>query len=567
MKENRLQQKKLDILIPLSLYVLLLVYKIIVVVPLRSQPQVSDEFTYIKMTRMLLENGSYNSVQYPLLYPLYLMPSLLFGDHFYTAMKVMGAISSAFVPVCTYAIARLYLNPEKSMIPAAFSAVIPYHYVTTMTIMSENLYFPLFLLEIYLVLRPRKRVVLSDIGFGALLGALFMTRHITFVAIPVFLFAWLLRELEEKRNWKSIIGRGVLVVACMCLVYSPWVIMCRSYGHGFKEILGFKIASKTNPEQLTWKRLIMVAGFYLCYFSLILAPVLGLLFKSIRALNLKKLFCSYNRLWVVVCGLAAAFFVAVTRHSWRANYNYPDFEKIKGRYLIYFPILFVLLGTVVLFREKPKFKKKWFNILVTYLLPVGMIIGAYLIDIEGVAYPLQSTFIGSIESTDGQKIKLIGPAFVVIVSLFLLYYQYLYDFAKEARKKNLTLIFGVGILLIEIWGMTAYLSYLKGVNDKQNQTNNRYAAELRDTVEELDLPEGTYIYAASMPQFTYVSRAFTFWQIDEVNLVKKKSSVPEDISEYYVITDETEEFAEITEEVIEVYDWKDKEYYLLKVQD
>ena len=210
-QKSRLSQKQQDFLIPVFLYVLLLTYKLIVVIHLRSEPQVADEFTYLKMARLLYQNGSYNSVQYPLLYPLFLLPAVLTGDHFYLTAKILGAISSAFVPVCTYAIARLYLDPEKSVIPAAFSAVIPYHYVTTMTIMSENLYFPLFLLEIYLVLKPRKHVVLSDIGTGMLLGALFMTRHITLVSIPVFGLVWLMREAEEKRKPGSVILRGILV--------------------------------------------------------------------------------------------------------------------------------------------------------------------------------------------------------------------------------------------------------------------------------------------------------------------------------------------------------------------
>ncbi len=64
----------------------------------------------------------------------------------------------------------------------------------------------------------------------------------------------------------------------------------------------------------------------------------------------------------------------------------------------------------------------------------------YLIDVTGIACTLKSTFIGSIESTDGQKVKLIGNAFPVIVSLFVLYYQYLMDFAKEARKRMLPLV-------------------------------------------------------------------------------------------------------------------------------
>ena len=114
-QKSRLSQKQQDFLIP-------------VVIHLRSEPQVADEFTYLKMARLLYQNGSYNSVQYPLLYPLFLLPAVLTGDHFYLTAKILGAISSAFVPVCTYAIARLYLDPEKSVIPAAFSAVIPYHY-------------------------------------------------------------------------------------------------------------------------------------------------------------------------------------------------------------------------------------------------------------------------------------------------------------------------------------------------------------------------------------------------------------------------------------------------------
>lgn len=565
-QKSRLSQKQQDFLIPVFLYVLLLTYKLIVVIHLRSEPQVADEFTYLKMARLLYQNGSYNSVQYPLLYPLFLLPAVLTGDHFYLTAKILGAISSAFVPVCTYAIARLYLDPEKSMIPAAFSAVIPYHYVTTMTIMSENLYFPLFLLEIYLVLKPRKHVVLSDIGTGMLLGALFMTRHITLVSIPVFGLVWLMREAEEKRKPGSVILRGILVVACMAAVYAPWVLMCRSYGYGFKEIIGFKIASKTNPEQLTMKRLLMVAGFYLCYFALILAPVLGLVVKSIRALhvNFKEWFCSYNRLWTMVCGSAAAFFVAVTRHSWRAYYNYPEFEKIKGRYLIYFPTLFVILGVVVLFKEKPVFKKKWFNILATYLLPVGLIVAGYLIDVTGIACTLKSTFIGSIESTDGQKVKLIGNAFPVIVSLFVLYYQYLMDFAKEARKRMLPLVFAAGLLLIEIWGMPSYLSFLIGVNDKQNSTNNRYAEELTETLKNLDLTEQTYILAEKIPQYKYIGRYLIFQEMDQISLVQKKENVPD--ASYYILTKDKDAYADITEAVEAEYDWTDT-YFLLKVQD
>ena len=175
-------------------------------------------------------------------------------------------------------------------------------------------------------------MVISDIGTGMLLGALFMTRHITLVSIPVFGLGVADAEAERKeetrfRDPEGHSGSG-LYGSRVC----AWVLMCRPAMIWIqRNHPDLEIASKTNPKQLTMKRLLMVAGFYLCYF----APDSGTGFrlggKSIRALhvNFKEWFCSYNRLWTMVCGSAAAFFVAVTRHSWRAYYNYPEFEKIE----------------------------------------------------------------------------------------------------------------------------------------------------------------------------------------------------------------------------------------------
>ena len=42
-QKSRLSQKQQDFLIPVFLYVLLLTYKLIVVIHLRSEPQVADE--------------------------------------------------------------------------------------------------------------------------------------------------------------------------------------------------------------------------------------------------------------------------------------------------------------------------------------------------------------------------------------------------------------------------------------------------------------------------------------------------------------------------------------------
>lgn len=564
MEKARWKGKNPDLWIPLLLYGLLLAFKLAFAINLRSEPQVFDEFTYVRLARTLAAEGSYNSVHYPLLYPLFLSAALVLGDHAYLGMKILNAAASSFVPVLMYAVARLYMEPKKSVIPAAFSAVIPFQYAMASMIMSENLFFPLLMLAVYMVLRPRRRAALGDAALGALLGAMYLTRFVTLVMIPVFALAWLMREFQEKRSLPSLLARGVLLSLCALFVFAPWFFMCRSYGHSLKNILGFSIASKTNPEQLTKRRLLMVAGYYVCYFGLILGPVIGLVFKSFRALKLKasELFGGYNRLWCLVCGLAAATFTAVVRHSWRASYNYPAFDHINGRYLIYFSALFVLLGTVVLLEEKPRFKHGWINLLFTYALPVGLFAAGYLVHVEGIT-GVETPVNGY--GLDWKMLCTAGPAYSAVTGVFVLAYQYLHDFARPERRKHLLLAYGAGLVLLEAAGAPAYISYLSNRNASQNEKANRYAAELCEVLEDLDLKEEIYLYAEKMPSYTHIKYMVGFRELDQVKLVKEKEDVADTV--YYVFTDDPMAYADSTLETAAEFVWGDSAYSLLKVQD
>ena len=101
-----------------------------------------------------------------------------------------------------YAIARLYLKPKESAAWRIFlSAILPFHYVTVMSIMSENPVFPAFLLAIYVLLKdhPRHKIG-ADVLLGFLIGACYLTRHVTLVTIPVFALVWFVKQLDEKRE-------------------------------------------------------------------------------------------------------------------------------------------------------------------------------------------------------------------------------------------------------------------------------------------------------------------------------------------------------------------------------
>lgn len=106
-------------------------------------------------------------------------------------------------------------------------------------------------------------------SFRALLGVMYMTRHVSLALIPVFLCAWLLEMIGEKRKVLEIIKQGIVMILFMTAAYMPYFIMQFRNGFKVKLILGFGIASRPNPEQLTLDRLLIVALFYLCYLSVI----------------------------------------------------------------------------------------------------------------------------------------------------------------------------------------------------------------------------------------------------------------------------------------------------------
>lgn len=570
MKKIKFQERP-DFWIPFLLYAGLLLFKLVFIIDNRSMPVISDEFRYVRFARSLLEKGSYHSTQYPLAYPLALIPAFLMGSHFYTAIKVLNAVYSSFVPVLMYAIARLYLKPKESAVCGFFSAILPFHYVTVMSIMSENLYFPLFLLAIYVLLKdhPRHKIG-ADVLLGFLIGACYLTRHVTLVTIPVFALVWFVKQLDEKEKIPVIFLRGFLIVGVMGLTYSPWLIMCVREGLTIKNALGFSIASKTNPEQLTMPRLAQSCMLYVSYIVLGSAPCIGFALKALRGFEWKRLFGPYNRLLLTCYGFAGALLVAVSRHSWRAYYNYPEFVKLKGRYLMYLPALLILLAMVAAFAKKITFKRKWTQFVVMFVIPAGLF--AYALHVNVGQY-LRAE-VEYYEAVDGQKVLLIGQAVLIGYTVVMWIGQMAAEFGKQTSKmvKRLPALLTAVALVFEGYAGYTYLGKLDEMNQHNEEIRCNEVYDMMAALERADLPREDKVmkvYTGPIPEFTFMRRNVEMFVNDQVKFYKfQDTEDKKKPDEFYIVTRTPEDFDEgySVNENITSFLWENKTYYFNHVK-
>ena len=103
---------------------------------------------------------------------------------------------------------------------------------------------------------------------------------------------------------------------------------------------------------------------YTCYAAIIAAPFLGVLLPALARLRDLRLTPEQRRWLSTMVLVGAALLVACVRHSWRANYNYPNLFKIQGRYLLYFVPLLLATAVVAIQRlpSRPLTPSRWLGV-------------------------------------------------------------------------------------------------------------------------------------------------------------------------------------------------------------
>lgn len=419
-----------------------------------------DEMTYFDMAESLYR-GFFTSEQsnhYPPLYPLLLTLAFPFKGLAFEGIKIINNILSTSIIFPIYFITRQFIDFKKSIIIILITCLIPYHIVFPRQILSENLFYPLFLWAMFITFSypiNKRFCIYWDILNGIFIGLMYLTRYITLATIPFFFLAWLLKNLTVNGKltfppYKLInlffIGLSLLLVFC------PWVIQGLNDGVPFKILLGFGITSRTSPDQLTFVNLLIWGCLYLAYILLIASPVLPLIINIIHNFDWKKWNDDFSRWILQTFLLMAGFFIAVVRHSWRAFYNAEIPSGIMGRYLIVFSTIFII--TTLIGNEKSKLliKPTLLTIFKYFIIPFLLVLLSYLVIIKGKILPSDGELMKYNGSADGFYVKLLGTYyFLMILILYLITYAFLFF-----KNKKAFLTLGIGLMLYYSIGYYVY---------------------------------------------------------------------------------------------------------------
>lgn len=223
------------------LYMIFVLVKMILSLFITGSSVFSDEYVYSKLGWSIFNQAEYSihgiGVSSPVpLYPILLSISYIFSNVslIYFFMKILNILilSATIFPI--YFLSRKFLNYKNTLILCLLAMLTPMLFNTNFYLMSENLYYPLFMTFVYfsyeaLSRNCRKRSIIS----GVLLGLLFLTRAISGFIIPTFFVTYIF--LRKKINF----SRAIMHYTAALITVIPWFIRNGlKYGFTPKGLLG-----------------------------------------------------------------------------------------------------------------------------------------------------------------------------------------------------------------------------------------------------------------------------------------------------------------------------------------
>ena len=180
-----------------SLFLIFTAIKLLLIPTISSPHIIFDESILFVESQLIWHNHTYFTgrwlgfPQYPPLYPLLINPTAIFSDvtQSFKAILVINCFISTTAIFPAYYLARDYLAEREIWFVVILVGILPASFIYSYTIMSENLFIPLFLGSVYFL-----KKVLDEDNFkcntlaGLFISLTVLTKMTGVVLIGVYVF-------------------------------------------------------------------------------------------------------------------------------------------------------------------------------------------------------------------------------------------------------------------------------------------------------------------------------------------------------------------------------------------
>lgn len=343
------------------LYLIIVILKIGLSYFIMAPSAFSDDYGFAKAARSVLYHGNLTVHGYVVnkapLYPIALSLSYLFKDMNYVffLMKFINAVISSLIIFPAWLLSREFFDKKKSILITILIAVLPANFAFTFFIMSENLFYPLFLLSVYLAYKSFiENGYKWDIFAGIIIGLTFLTK-INAVILPIMVGVVLLLKLFRKEY--SEIKKKFMVALFFLITISPWIIRnSLLFGFNLKSFIGGYSASAqaTIGAATTWQFILIFLTLFLFYLSYLTIAsgfiLLPLNFITLSKIKNKKVFIFSV---ITIISTLLALFLSSRHFNYSAGpMNYQTIftwltgSRIIGRYVEFIIPLIIINGLI-----------------------------------------------------------------------------------------------------------------------------------------------------------------------------------------------------------------------------
>lgn len=258
----------------------------------------ADEYFYSKMAQSYFNFREFSvhselTKAYPPLYSVLISPAYVFQDMttIYSAIKIINAVISSTIIFPAYFLARELLSSKKALLASILISVLPANIAFSSYVMSENLFYVLFLISMYFIYKSFKEDnIIFDAFAGIFIGLTILTRYLGFaLLIPVGCLVLYNLVIRKK------ILPKFMLLGIAGLIVSAWMFR-NGYLFGFT-IDGLLGAYIRDGYPVTFTPLSMFI-WTVINFGIVIAST-GFIFMLAILSNIKKSF-SENKIFYIL---------------------------------------------------------------------------------------------------------------------------------------------------------------------------------------------------------------------------------------------------------------------------